>query len=219
MNEMKLLEVDKVEITILVDNYTDLLLLQSTKVQKRPAVPPPNAFLAEHGFSCLIKTYAREEEHTALMDVGITGTCMLHNADLLKIDLGKIEALILSHGHFDHFWGLKQVLGRIKEGVPLFLHPDAFLRRRLNIPNPKMLMDLPPLEETALKDAGVDIQKIREDFVLDPGFILILGEVERLTEFEKGFSWAEANINNDWVKDPFYDDRGVAMNVKGKGWL
>jgi 7,8-dihydropterin-6-yl-methyl-4-(beta-D-ribofuranosyl)aminobenzene 5'-phosphate synthase len=217
MKETRLRGVDKLEITILVDNYTDLFLLQSTNVVKRPAVPPPNAFLAEHGFSCLIKTCEGDEEHTALMDVGITGTCLLHNADLLKVDLGKVEALILSHGHFDHFWGLKQLLGRTGKGIPLFLHPEAFLQRRLNITPLGVQVELPPLDENALKEAGVEVKKIKEDFILDPGFILIPGEVGRMTEFEKGFPWAEANIDNKWVKDPFYDDRGVAVHVKNKG--
>ncbi len=87
MSQINLQEVDRVEVTVLVDNYTDLLLLQGSKVVKRPAVPPPNAFLAEHGFCCLIKTVDAKREHTFLVDVGISGTCLLHNAELLNIDL------------------------------------------------------------------------------------------------------------------------------------
>ncbi len=102
MTPMNLRESERVEVTILVDNYTDLLLLQSTNVVKRASVPPPQAFLSEHGFSCLIKTTDGSEEHLMLMDVGISGTCLLHNTQLLKIDLSKVETLILSHGHFDH---------------------------------------------------------------------------------------------------------------------
>ncbi len=216
MNETKLNGVDKLEITILVDNYTDLFLLQSTNVVKRPAVPPPNAFLAEHGFSCLIKTSEGDRERTVLMDVGISGTCLLHNADLLRVDLGKVETLILSHGHFDHFWGLNQVLPRTRKPIPLFLHPEAFLPRRLNIAPLGLQVDLPPLDEHALKESGVEIKKMKEDWLLDSG-ILILGEVGRVTQFEKGFPWAEAKIDNNWVKDPFFDDRGVAVHVKNKG--
>ncbi len=216
MKETKLNEVDKLELNILVDNYTDLFLLQSTNVLKRPAVPPPNCLLAEHGFSCLIKTSQGDKEYTVLMDMGITGTCLLHNADVLKVDLGKVEALVLSHGHFDHFWGLKQVLGRTRKPIPLFLHPEAFLPRRLNIAPLRMQVDLPALDEHALKESGVEVKKIKEDWILDSG-ILILGEVGRVTPFEKGFPWAEAKIENNWVKDPFFDDRGLAVLVKNKG--
>lgn len=217
MNPVSLREAQKLEVTILVDNYTDILLLQSTEVLKRPLVPPPNFFLAEHGFSCLIKVSADSEEHTVLMDVGISGTCLLHNADLLKVDLSKVESVIISHGHFDHFWALQKVLSRLRKGIPLILHPEAFLQRRLNIPPLGLQVEMPSLDENTLKDAGVELQKVREDSIQASGLILVLGEVERETSFEKGFPWAEAKINERWVADPFPDDRGVVIKMKNKG--
>ncbi len=217
MSQAIMKEVDRVEVTILVDNYTDLLLLQGSKVVKRPVVPPPHAFLAEHGFSCLIKTADGTEENLLLMDVGISGTCLLHNAELLKVDLGKVEALILSHGHFDHFFGLNKVLNKVSKGIPLILHPEAFLNRRLNIAPLGVQVPLPSLQENSLKEAGVEIRKIKEDSTLASRRVLVLGEVERGIEFEKGFPWAEAEINGSWVKDPFPDDRGVAVKMKNKG--
>jgi len=217
MNPVRMQEAQKLEVTILVDNYTDLLLLQSTEVMKRPLAPPPNFFLAEHGFSCLIKASTDSEEHTVLMDVGISGTCFLHNADLLKVDLSKVESVILSHGHFDHFWGLQKVLSRLRKGIPLILHPEAFLQRRLNIPSLEIQFEMPPLDENALKEAGVELQKTREDSTLASGLILVLGEVERKTSFEEGFPWAEAKINERWVTDPFPDDRGIVIKMKNKG--
>jgi 7,8-dihydropterin-6-yl-methyl-4-(beta-D-ribofuranosyl)aminobenzene 5'-phosphate synthase len=216
MAPVNLRELERVEITVLVDNYTDLLLLESTAVVKRPAVLPPNAFLAEHGFSCLIKT-VDVEEHLFLMDVGISGTCLLHNVDLLKIDLGKVEAFVLSHGHFDHFFALDKVLNRLSKGIPFVLHPEAFLNRRLNIAPLGAKIPLPSLEENMLKTAGVEVRKVREDSTLGSGRFLILGEVRRVTEFEKGFPWAEAEIGGNWVKDPFRDDRGIAVQIKNKG--
>jgi len=216
MNSVNLRELERVEVTVLVDNYTDLLLIQSTPVVKRPAFPPPNAFLAEHGFSCLIKT-VDVEEHLFLMDVGISGICLLHNADLLRIDLGKVEALILSHGHFDHCWALREILPKLPKGIPIVLHPDAFLPRRINFPALKIQFPLPSPDENMLRGAGVEIRKIREDSILASSRVLVLGEINRITEFETGMAGAEAEINGQWVKDPFSDDRGVALKIKNKG--
>jgi 7,8-dihydropterin-6-yl-methyl-4-(beta-D-ribofuranosyl)aminobenzene 5'-phosphate synthase len=217
MTSVNLRELDRVEVTVLVDNYTDLLLLQSTPVVKRPAVLPPNAFLAEHGFSCLIKT-VDVEEHLFLMDVGISGTCLLHNAQYLKSDLNKVEALILSHGHFDHCWALREILPKVPKGIPIILHPDAFLPRRFNLPALKIevLMPSPP-DENMMREAGMEVRKIREDSSLASERLLVLGEIDRRTEFEKGMPGMEAEINGQWVKDPFSDDRGVAVKVKDKG--
>jgi 7,8-dihydropterin-6-yl-methyl-4-(beta-D-ribofuranosyl)aminobenzene 5'-phosphate synthase len=216
MNPVNLLEVERVEVTVLVDNYTDLLLLQSTPVARRAPVLPPKAFLAEHGFSCLIKT-VDVEEHVVLMDVGISGTCLLHNAELLKIDLGRVEALILSHGHFDHCWGLKEVLPKLPKGIPVVLHPDAFLSRRLNLPALKLQVPVPSPDENMLRGAGMEIRKVRDDSLLASNRVLVLGEIGRITEFEKGMPGAEAEVNGEWVKDPFPDDRGVVLKVKNKG--
>ena len=216
MSELNLREADKLEVTILVDNYTDLLLLQGTEVVKRPAIGPPNAPLAEHGLSCLLKVYADSEEHVVLMDAGISTTCLFHNADALGVDFGQVESVVLSHGHIDHFGGLIGFLNRANKGIPLILHPDAFLPRRLNIPGIGQI-DIPRLDEAALKETGVAIHKIKEASTLGSDLIMVLGEVERVTDFEKGFPWAEAKIDDAWVMDPFHDDQGVAVKVKGKG--
>lgn len=217
MSESNLREADKLEVTILVDNYSDLLLLQSTEVIKRPMIPPPQAPLAEHGLSCLLRVYADSEEHVVLVDAGIAATCLFHNADLLKVDLSQVESVVLSHGHFDHFGGLPGVLNRTPEGTGLVLHPDAFLQRRLNVPTIPRPVEMPALDEEALTEAGAVLHRARKASTLASDLVLVTGEVERGTDFERGFPWAEAKIDGDWVVDPFHDDQGVAVKVKGKG--
>jgi 7,8-dihydropterin-6-yl-methyl-4-(beta-D-ribofuranosyl)aminobenzene 5'-phosphate synthase len=217
MSELNLREADKLEVTILVDNYSDLLLLQSTEVIKRPRIPPPQAPLAEHGLSCLLKVYADSEEHVVLMDAGIAATCLFHNVDLLKVDLSQIESVVLSHGHFDHFGGLPELLSRVPEGIALVLHPDAFLQRRLNVPTIGRPVGMPVLDEEALTGAGAALRKATKASTLASDLVLVTGEVERGTDFERGFPWAEAKIDGNWVVDPFHDDQGLAVKVKDKG--
>jgi 7,8-dihydropterin-6-yl-methyl-4-(beta-D-ribofuranosyl)aminobenzene 5'-phosphate synthase len=217
MGELNLREADKVEVTILVDNYTDLLLLQGTEVVKRPRIPPPQAPLAEHGLSCLLKVNADSEEHVVLVDAGIAATCLFHNADLLNVDLSQVESVVLSHGHFDHFGGLPELLSRVPEGILLVLHPDAFLQRRLNAPVIGRPVDMPALDEEALEEAGAVLHKAKRACTLASDLVLVTGEVERVTDFERGFPWAEAKIDDDWVVDPFHDDQGVAVKVKDRG--
>jgi len=217
MGELNLREADKVEITILTDNYTDLLLFQSTEVDIRPRIFPPNAPLAEHGLSCLIKVSAGSEEHMVLMDAGISATCLFHNAAILGVDFNAVESVVLSHGHFDHFGGLLDLLFSVDNGIPLVLHPGAFVRRRINIPGAESPSDLPVLEEDTLKETGVVLQKVENASTLASGLVMVTGEVERITDFEKGFPWAEAKIDGDWIVDPFHDDQGVVVKVKDKG--
>ncbi|MCP4574884.1 MAG: MBL fold metallo-hydrolase [Deltaproteobacteria bacterium] len=217
MAQLKLREADRLEVTILVDNYTDLLLFQSTEVDTRPSIFPPEAPLAEHGLACLIKVFSGSEEHMVLMDAGITATCLFHNIDVLNVDLSKLEAVVLSHGHFDHFGGLQDLLFSVDDGIPLILHPKAFLPRRINIPGAEHPADLPVLEEEALKATGAVLHKVKEASTIASDLVMVTGEVERTTDFEQGFPWAEAKIDGNWIVDPFHDDQGMVVKVRDKG--
>ena len=218
MSELNLREADKLEITVLVDNYTDVLLLQNTDVVKRPRIQIPNVPFAEHGLSCLLKVSSGLEEHVVLMDAGVSTTCLFRNADVLKVDLSKVESVVLSHGHFDHFGALVEFLNRATKRIPLVLHPDAFLERRVNVPRTGII-DMPTLDEVALKETEVALHKAKEASTLASDLVLVSGDVQRVTGFEKGFPWAEAKIDDKWVVDPFHDDQGVAVKVKDKGLI
>jgi 7,8-dihydropterin-6-yl-methyl-4-(beta-D-ribofuranosyl)aminobenzene 5'-phosphate synthase len=221
MDELNIREADRLEVTILIDNYTDMLLTESTDKCKRSQVPFPQILFAEHELACLIKVYAGQEEHTVLMDAAVTPACLFNNTKILKIDFGKIEAITLSHGHPDHFLGLVELLKLLRKGrdkgIPLFLHPDAFLERRLNIPAIGHPATLPLLDEDILKEEGAKPIKSEKTSPIADGLICTTGEVERKTAFEKGFSWAEAKIDGNWIMDPFRDDQGLVVKVKGKG--
>ena len=223
MDELNIREADRLEVTILIDNYTDMLVTESTGICRRPQVPLPKIFLAEHGLSCLIKVYAGAEEHLVLMDAAVTPSCLFNNAELLKADLGRIEAIFLSHGHPDHFLGLVEILTFLSKErdkkVPLFLHPDAFLERRMNIPAIGHPVTMPALDESVLKEAGAVPVKSEKALPIAGGLIYTTGEVERTTTFEKGFPWAEAKMDGNWIIDPFRDDQGLVIKLKGKGLI
>jgi 7,8-dihydropterin-6-yl-methyl-4-(beta-D-ribofuranosyl)aminobenzene 5'-phosphate synthase len=216
MNELNLREADRLEVTVLVDNYTDALLLQDTEVVKRPRSPPPNMLLAEHGLSCLLKVCVGSEEHVVLLDTGVSSTCLFHNSDVLKINLDTVESMVLSHGHFDHFGALVEFLSQAQKGIHLTIHPDAFLERRLNVPGGRVV-GLPTLDEAVLSENDVELHKAKGASTLASDLILVTGEVQRVTNFERGFPWAEAKIDDEWVVDPFLDDQGVGIKVKGRG--
>jgi 7,8-dihydropterin-6-yl-methyl-4-(beta-D-ribofuranosyl)aminobenzene 5'-phosphate synthase len=210
-------DVDTLEVTILVDNYTDVLALQGSDVVQRPMVPPSAMpILAEHGFSCLLGVSAGSDEYQVLMDTGMSPICLFHNADKLGIDLTGIDTLVLSHGHFDHFGGLHEFLSRARTDVTLVVHPDAFVERRINIP-PGIQAAMPWLDPASLKGPKTEVSLRQGPSLVASGHVLVTGDVERVTEFEKGFPWAEAKIDGEWVTDPFHDDQGVAVSVKGKG--
>jgi 7,8-dihydropterin-6-yl-methyl-4-(beta-D-ribofuranosyl)aminobenzene 5'-phosphate synthase len=215
MGNISLREADRLEIQILVDNYTDLLL-ESTEIVKRAPFSSIDVPLAEHGLSCLLKVVAGSEEHFVMLDAGMTTISLLHNIEFLGVQIDKIEAFILSHGHNDHYGGLISLLHKARKELLIVLHPDAFLERRLNAPTTGPTKPR-QLDEVLLNGKGALLSKLSKASTLASNLILVTGEVERTTHFEKGFPFAEAKINGKWVPDSVKDDQGVVVNVKGKG--
>ena len=219
MRELNLREADKLEITVLVDNYADVLLLEGSEVVRRAMYPPGKTTLAEHGLSLLLRVYAGSDIRTVLMDTGTSEIALFHNAETLGINLEEIDSVFLSHGHFDHFAGLLPFLAKAKKEVTFLVHPDVFLERRINLETFGLpdKIDMPVLNETDVTNAGARIKKIKDPTAMASDLVLATGEVERVTSFEKGFPLAEAKVDGTWMVDPFRDDQGLAVLVKGKG--
>jgi 7,8-dihydropterin-6-yl-methyl-4-(beta-D-ribofuranosyl)aminobenzene 5'-phosphate synthase len=89
------------------------------------AVQRSSPFWGEHGLAFLIETQGRR----ALFDTGQSGTVLLHNLDLLEVDPATIDAVAISHAHYDHTGGLTALLEYLRPGVPLYANPDLFRER------------------------------------------------------------------------------------------
>jgi 7,8-dihydropterin-6-yl-methyl-4-(beta-D-ribofuranosyl)aminobenzene 5'-phosphate synthase len=151
------------------------------------------------------------------MDAAVSPQALMNNIKALNVDIDEIEAIILSHGHVDHFGGLVTLLEKLPAGIELYLHPEAFLERRMNIKPMGIITDLPQLDEDALLSKGAVIHKKREPVTLCSNLIVTSGETKRLNDFETGFTWPEAKVDGHWIPDPFNDDLSIAINLKDKG--
>jgi 7,8-dihydropterin-6-yl-methyl-4-(beta-D-ribofuranosyl)aminobenzene 5'-phosphate synthase len=89
------------------------------------AVQLSSGFWGEHGLAYLIETGGER----VLFDTGQSGTVLLHNLKLLGIDPSSIDALAISHAHYDHTGGLPALLGQLRPGIPLHANADLFRER------------------------------------------------------------------------------------------
>jgi len=134
---------------------------------------------AEHGFSCWIEVAGKR----ILFDTG-QGDALIHNANALGIDLSTADALVLSHGHYDHTGALAQVLA-LNPTLPIYAHPDVLIERySIHTPGEPKPIGMPLASRAALAALPTDqIHWIREPVEIFPN-IGLTGPIPRETNFE-----------------------------------
>jgi 7,8-dihydropterin-6-yl-methyl-4-(beta-D-ribofuranosyl)aminobenzene 5'-phosphate synthase len=178
----------------------------------------PDALIAEHGFSVLVTVTKAGREHRFLFDAGTSPDGVVENMRRLDIDPGSIEAIVCSHGHFDHTTGLdglSRALGRT--GLPVLIHPHFWRRRRILLPG-RDPQEIPTTSRRGLTEAGFEIIEEQQPSFLFERSVLITGEVPRVTGYEPGFPPQQAWSGSKWEPDPMVlDDQALILNVAGKG--
>ena len=219
--QVTLQPVDAADVTILVDNFVDVLMDGSSVARRAPR--PPDLFdreklRAEHGYSLLLTVERDGRRQSLLYDAGVGRDTALHNMEVLDIRPNELRAIVLSHGHADHHGGLEGIVRRFgRRATPLILHPDALRDRRVVFPSGEELR-LPPPRLTDLEREAIEVVEERAPSLLVDGSVLVTGQVERVTDFEKGFPPQQARTADGWEPDPWtWDDQAVVVNVKEKG--
>ncbi|MBI3948834.1 MAG: MBL fold metallo-hydrolase [Acidobacteria bacterium] len=220
-DSVTLKQVDRVEITTILDNTVDVLL-PSTDTAKRFRLQTDGfereALLAEHGFAALVTVSLGNSSESLLFDAGLSRKGLIHNMDVMEIKPKELHTIVLSHGHADHTQGLIGLVDRLgARKLPLLLHPDAFLQRKVVFPDGHEI-NIPPPDRRILSQDGIEFIEERGPSYLLGGWVLVTGQIHRSTEFEKGLPNHYAWLEDQWQADPFiHDDQAVVIHVREKG--
>ena len=225
---------EKVEIRILVDNATDMLSSNPPFVETESAYLNRRGFkigaakclcCAVHGLSCLVTAHRGDERRTVLFDTGPEDYAFERNATRLAVDLGAVESIVLSHGHWDHAGAMLLALGMIRSRnggreVPYYAHPGMFHTRGVRQPNGtvRRMEDVPSIAD--LTAFGAQVINTTEPRALLDGLFYVSGEVPRVTGFERGYpgQMRRSADGEGWEPDELLmDERWLGVNVAGKG--
>lgn len=231
---LKLAQADRAEILILVDNVTDNLSSVPAYVEtEMPRLWKRGLKLlsgrcmccAAHGLACAVTVWRGDTAHTLLFDTGPDDSVFGRNVERLGFDMGGIESIVLSHGHWDHSGAMLLALEMIQlsnggRPVPTYMHPGMYRSRAMKAADGSMrpFADVP--SHAQLEQAGaLVVNAVEPQLILDDLFF-VSGEIPRVTAFETGMQGQHRRTldGQGWEPDPLViDERFIAVSVKGKG--
>lgn len=226
--------VDGVEILVLVDNVTDNLSstprfveTELSRMSRRGInlIAGDCLCCAAHGLSCLVTVRSGSQTRTLLFDSGPEADTFSRNVQRLGADLSGVEAIVLSHGHWDHGGGMLRALDLIRGSnggreVPYYAHPGMFRQRAAKLPDGRfrLMEDVPSVH--ALGVHGARPVVTTEPQVPLDGLAWVSDEIARVTPFETGLPGQHRRTDDGqgWEPDELLmDERCVVLNVRDKG--
>jgi len=224
--------VERLVMTNVVDNVYDAFArggkLDTITVQ-RAALDPKGLLLFEHGLAYHLESVRGDERREILLDFAATEGSLLNNYGLLKVDPTRADALIVSHGHFDHYGALPDLArvaqGKLKPGVTLYAGGEDTFCHRVVV-TPAGSVDYGTLDRSTLEARGLKVVLAKQPAVVT-GHAFVTGEIARVTDFAGpmdsacaashfGATKVEAK-SGDLVADTFQGEHATVYHVKDRG--
>jgi 7,8-dihydropterin-6-yl-methyl-4-(beta-D-ribofuranosyl)aminobenzene 5'-phosphate synthase len=213
---MKIPALQSVTVEVLVDNFFDVFEPSRPGIVER-VVPGrlKKPLVAAHGLAYLVTLNHQGKLSRILMDAANSPLPLFNNLEALEHDINNIDAVVLSHGHPDHYGGLIEFLNkRSGAPIPVYLHKDVFLPKILVTPKGRIGPWV--LESDKLLAARVKLHENQgPELVLDQA--LITGTVETTTAYEKPLPSFRRKVGDKDEQDLFPDEQALVAHVEGRG--
>jgi len=175
-------------------------------------------YLGLHGTAFFVEVYRGDARLGVLVDVGQNPDALLYNMKVLGVSPATVDAIVLTHCHYDHTKGVSAVLKAIgKRGVPVIAHPDIFRPNFVTEPYLRYVgVDVDDSRERIVESGGALILS-KDPVQLMPG-LLTSGEVRKRVDFENVKSpFRTVSSDGRVVEDDMRDEIAVIANVRNEG--
>jgi 7,8-dihydropterin-6-yl-methyl-4-(beta-D-ribofuranosyl)aminobenzene 5'-phosphate synthase len=236
--------VDRLAVTVVVDSVFDALV-KSAKVGNVDVMRSglglgqdlPRQLQSQWGLGLHLQSNRGDETRTYLLDYGLTGPGEVDNLDFLKLDVTAVDALILSHGHYDHFGGLIPLLSRhrdrMRPDLTLYVGGEDTFCYRFRVPDSGDRQFYGVLDRRELKKWSVRVATAETPTVIG-GQAFSTGAIPRTsfetvqpsTQVELGerdgagcdsSHFAPEEQAGKVVPDKFWYEHATCFNVKDRG--
>jgi len=198
----------------MITEYLDRI---SITVVAEDSVLYESPYWGQHGISLYVQAEHNTVVRNILIDVGQSPEALLHNMRLLGIDPASIDAIVLTHCHYDHTQGLAEVLKAIgKRDLPVIAHPDLFRLDFIVNPYLRHVGVMAGDSRQELEANGACLFLTADPLQLLPG-LTTTGYIPRTTDFEEvGIPLKTIDSEGKVVMDPMNDDISVIAALKGR---
>jgi 7,8-dihydropterin-6-yl-methyl-4-(beta-D-ribofuranosyl)aminobenzene 5'-phosphate synthase len=180
---------------------------------------------ANLGFGLKLVSQSGDVRHTMLFDTGPEGAIFIRNCGNLGVRLGEVEAIAVSHGHWDHMAALPQAVDAIVKdsGRPtVHVNPDMFNDRAVRLKSGTVVPVANVPRPADLEQRGAKVVNDLDARLLLDGHFYYSGEIPRVTPFEKGRvdHLCRKRPGGPWEPDPLLmDERMLVAHVRDLGLI
>lgn len=226
--------VDSLTVDVITDNMSDtyaskpaFAVSEMANILKAGAkeISGETLLVANLGYGLRLKTQVGAKQHTLLFDTGTEGAAFIRNCRNMAIDLGEVEEIAVTHGHWDHMGALPAALDAIaarrgRGSVTINVNPDMFNERGVLLQDGTIFPAARVPTPAQMEAQGARVVNDGKARTLLDGHFYYSGEIPRVSAFEKGREdhLCRKDNSEEWRPDPFLmDERMLIVNVRDLG--